>query len=77
MLGCGLLLVQLVWGWTSEKKLLDGQRERESGAQYDPMMNYTGKINDWTKAVHRPVADREIQARGGGAAMTVMTTSYS
>ena len=41
------------------------------------MMNYTGKINDWTKAVHRPVADREIQARGGGAAMTVMTTSYS
>ena len=52
---------------------------RESGAaQYDPMMNYTGKINDWTKAVHRPMADREIQARGRALVchvMTVMATS--
>ena len=43
------------------------------------MMNYTGKINDWTKAVHRPVADREIQAGGRALVchvMTAMTISY-
>ena len=27
--------------------------EQAAVAQYDPMMNYTEKINDWTKAVHR------------------------
>ena len=27
--------------------------EQAAVTQYDPMMNYTEKINDWTKAVHR------------------------